>query len=339
MDSWIIRACVGAGLLAVLSFAGVTAAGDEPVSAARADLPRRGTTPIRVVVLDETRTRFCGVAWDTNFLTGNVFSGMRNAVLNPAFFGIGGVVDRPIELTAVSDLTDPVLESADAVFLSSMNPDEILEACELERVQAFVDQGGGLFVFENRAADRYAELFGGTGGASSTGPDVIFQTDIITQGPFGNVAGLSMPLGFHLTFLDLGPNGRSFATDSPSGTVGAVFDYGLGRAVMFNDEEWLASYNSPSGCGNNSQNGALGQTVFLNSVAYIVPDAGFAYQGIGNTCCAADFNGDGLLNFFDISRFIDAFTNMEPAADFDANGLWNFFDVSAYIAAFNAGCP
>ena len=55
--------------------------------------------------------------------------------------------------------------------------------------------------------------------------------------------------------------------------------------------------------------------------------------------CAADFTGDGQLDFFDVSAFITAFTNGDSAADLAAPfGEFNFFDVSAFIAAYNAGC-
>jgi hypothetical protein len=30
---------------------------------------------------------------------------------------------------------------------------------------------------------------------------------------------------------------------------------------------------------------------------------------------------------------------MDPIADFDNNGVFNFFDVSGFLNAFNAGCP
>jgi len=55
--------------------------------------------------------------------------------------------------------------------------------------------------------------------------------------------------------------------------------------------------------------------------------------------CVADFDGNGLLNFFDVSMFITAFVAMNPDADIDGNGLWNFFDVSMYIDLYLAGCP
>ena len=55
--------------------------------------------------------------------------------------------------------------------------------------------------------------------------------------------------------------------------------------------------------------------------------------------CSADLNNDGLLNFFDVSAFLGAFTTMDPSADFTGDGLFNFFDVSAFLGAFSAGCP
>jgi hypothetical protein len=60
----------------------------------------------------------------------------------------------------------------------------------------------------------------------------------------------------------------------------------------------------------------------------------------GANPCPADFNGDTLVNFFDISNFIAAYNVQDPAADVAAPfGAWNFFDISAFIATYNAGCP
>ncbi len=50
-------------------------------------------------------------------------------------------------------------------------------------------------------------------------------------------------------------------------------------------------------------------------------------------------NGDGNLNFFDVSVFLTEFSRQSPAADFNNDGEFNFFDVSAFLAAFSAGCP
>ena len=65
-------------------------------------------------------------------------------------------------------------------------------------------------------------------------------------------------------------------------------------------------------------------------------DVSFTITG---SVCIADLTGDGVLNFFDVSVFLNAFTAMDPVADFTGDGLYDFFDVSGFLNAFNAGCP
>jgi len=63
--------------------------------------------------------------------------------------------------------------------------------------------------------------------------------------------------------------------------------------------------------------------------------------------CRADLfpvaQGDGVLNFFDLSTFLGYFNSQNLIADFfpvaQGDGFLNFFDLSTYIAEFNAGCP
>ena len=57
------------------------------------------------------------------------------------------------------------------------------------------------------------------------------------------------------------------------------------------------------------------------------------------TPCLADLTGDGILNFFDVSAFLNAFSSHDPIADFNNDGIYNFFDVSAFLSAFSDGCP
>jgi hypothetical protein len=63
------------------------------------------------------------------------------------------------------------------------------------------------------------------------------------------------------------------------------------------------------------------------------------YYSDGPAPCPADLNGDGVLNFFDVSAFLSGFATMDPIADFNNDGVYNFFDVSAFLSAFAAGCP
>ncbi|KAA0215837.1 MAG: hypothetical protein DYG94_06685 [Leptolyngbya sp. PLA3] len=55
--------------------------------------------------------------------------------------------------------------------------------------------------------------------------------------------------------------------------------------------------------------------------------------------CPADFNGDNLLDFFDVQDFLAAFSAHQPAADFNNDSAFDFFDVQAFLQAFANGCP
>jgi hypothetical protein len=58
--------------------------------------------------------------------------------------------------------------------------------------------------------------------------------------------------------------------------------------------------------------------------------------------CAADFNGDDFLDFFDYADYVTCFETGEcPAgltADFNGDDFVDFFDFDAFVAAFEAGC-
>jgi hypothetical protein len=89
--------------------------------------------------------------------------------------------------------------------------------------------------------------------------------------------------------------------------------------------------------------------VFLESYPLIDSPFYVAYVDFANPLgsaadCPADLfpadGGDGVLNFFDLSRYISLFNAGDPAADLAAPvGTLNFFDLAAYISLFNAGCP
>ncbi len=55
--------------------------------------------------------------------------------------------------------------------------------------------------------------------------------------------------------------------------------------------------------------------------------------------CQPDINGDGQLDFFDVSGFLTAFSAQEAIADFNNDSAWDFFDISAFLTAYGAGCP
>ena len=59
----------------------------------------------------------------------------------------------------------------------------------------------------------------------------------------------------------------------------------------------------------------------------------------GSCDCVADFNHDGVLDFFDVQAFLDAFSAGDSSADLTNDGVFDFFDVQAFLQAFSIGCP
>ncbi len=56
--------------------------------------------------------------------------------------------------------------------------------------------------------------------------------------------------------------------------------------------------------------------------------------------CPGDENGDGRVDFFDISAFLETFNNQSPAADIAPPfGSIDFFDISLFLLRFGQGCP
>jgi hypothetical protein len=58
--------------------------------------------------------------------------------------------------------------------------------------------------------------------------------------------------------------------------------------------------------------------------------------------CLADFNGDGFLDFFDYSDFVECFETGNciagHTADYNRDGFQDFFDYLDFVTAFEAGC-
>lgn len=72
------------------------------------------------------------------------------------------------------------------------------------------------------------------------------------------------------------------------------------------------------------------------------------HAGLGNRItiadppCAADFNGDGFVDFFDFDEFVQCFEGSAcppgKSADFNGDGFADFFDYDDFVAVFEAGC-
>jgi hypothetical protein len=54
--------------------------------------------------------------------------------------------------------------------------------------------------------------------------------------------------------------------------------------------------------------------------------------------CAADFNHDGTIDFFDYLDFVDAFSQNFIVADYNGDDVIDFFDYLDFVDFFSAGC-
>lgn len=55
--------------------------------------------------------------------------------------------------------------------------------------------------------------------------------------------------------------------------------------------------------------------------------------------CIVDWNGDGVLDFFDVQGFLADFAAHDPRADLNNDGAWDFFDIQIFLNWFSIGCP
>ncbi len=90
-----------------------------------------------------------------------------------------------------------------------------------------------------------------------------------------------------------------------------------------------------SGIISFSGSGDVATGVTLTSDGIIVINA----TGTVPPSCVADWNGDGVLDFFDILGFLDDFSLGNPEADINGDGVIDFFDIQEFLQLFAAGCP
>lgn len=59
----------------------------------------------------------------------------------------------------------------------------------------------------------------------------------------------------------------------------------------------------------------------------------------GLKSCPADFQGDGVVNFFDVSKFIQAYVSGDQLADVSSNNEVDIKDVLSFLMFYSHGCP
>ncbi len=134
-------------------------------------------------------------------------------------------------------------------------------------------------------------------------------------------------------------------TDYPAPTNGGVTDYELDGVHNRYTVSGFEGAGAPIGTYKDTSVDVLDH-VENNQYTFSPRGAGeqwvYTYDGNGNMVIKAqynpaDFTGDYILNFQDVSAFNAAYANEDPDADINNDGTWNFLDISAFLAAYGAG--
>ncbi|MDF1810490.1 MAG: GC-type dockerin domain-anchored protein [Phycisphaerales bacterium] len=155
--------------------------------------------------------------------------------------------------------------------------------------------------------------------------------------PLYDLTGLDSPV-MRMSLWMIGSAGDSM-TIEVSDTAGAIW---VPVDTVLNTSGWMdVAYNIEDYVSINL---AFRMRVFVTDggADSLVEGGVDAFRIATELCsngCPADMNGDGVLNFFDVSAYLSAFGAQDASADFNGDGVFNFFDVSSFLSAFSDGCP
>ena len=207
------------------------------------------------------------------------------------------------------------------------------------------------------------------GGIATTGIEVMAET--------GAIAALMSEVESHITegtadqFLSLGRLDFTPGSISSSITASSEFQFLSLVTMLAPSPDWfvgihdidlrpggiwvrelvidLDPYDAGTDAGTTYRNPNIDITPHL-PIINIAND--FPFNGGGRigtfrvtlisdaACSLADFAEPyNLLDFFDVSAFIAAFSSQDSDADLNNDGSFDFFDVSSFINTYSAGCP
>ncbi|MEK6701384.1 MAG: hypothetical protein AABZ53_03910 [Planctomycetota bacterium] len=187
---------------------------------------------------------------------------------------------------------------------------------------------------------------------------------VVVDGEVGATSG-SSSASWHVTgdvgggASDISRGGTRYSPELGSGYTGDPFgtyqataniQFGQGHQLHVELQGIAGTGYGQSGAGNAAfgspltlrWGGILNVTANGNAVTNytVTADSGTDWTGAGG--CAADFDGDGTVDFFDYDAFVACFEGGAcppgKTADFDGDGTVDFFDYDAFVVAFETPC-
>jgi hypothetical protein len=115
--------------------------------------------------------------------------------------------------------------------------------------------------------------------------------------------------------------------------------------------EWDGLAWRPFGTGLTSTGASSPSSTVSGAAVIILPNsdvlAGGAFEFAGGLTsdalawwhtCLAEFNCDGVIDFFDYLDFVQALSDADPRADINSDGTIDLFDYLDFVARFSDGC-
>ncbi len=135
----------------------------------------------------------------------------------------------------------------------------------------------------------------------------------------GAISNRRNPVQEDLNFLPVAANISGTQNPSPGDVMHGNNDWAnLTYRVVADEREFEHDITIAEGCPS-------GESIAFLDAAIPAP-------------CFADFNDDGLLDFFDYLDFVAAFASGAIAADFNSDQIVDFFDYLDFVLEFAGGC-
>lgn len=265
------------------------------------------------------------------------------------------------EVTPSEGLTSSVEGCYNAFAMSTTGLTEMIELS----VDAGATSIAGSFMGDLRIDNLDITTMGGVGNGANDIDDMVFVSfDVFNPGEASFAAGSDVnTINLDLGTIQMGAGDSmqsfTFFNLAAGGEFGAPIDIELISSV--GDTNALSTnFSTISGLVASGQasidaiiedaaEGTFSATytfrVYNDRVMFpgdvVIEDLVLTLIGVveSGSICIADITGDGLLNFFDVSAFLSAFSSGDLSVDLNDDGMLNFFDVSAFLSAFSAGCP
>ncbi len=170
--------------------------------------------------------------------------------------------------------------------------------------------------------------------------------ELVNLGYISLAAGTTLSVVGNYTQASVGTLRVGWGNLNGVSSLGSVRIVGFGIISLGGLLEVIIPSNLPPACGSEGNAvsapylvGEFNETVLPQPETGRTVELAYAPSSVRLTAgSAADFNGDGFLDFTDFDSFVAGFETNVPAADFNGDGFIDFTDFDGFVVVFESGC-